>query len=92
MIPETFIVDEHHVHVYASKANDGAIVKAAKPVDIFRNSIAPSLLSFILCNKFVSHVSLDSQSRLLAEKSVSLTSNALANWAVKSSEDYFSML
>ena len=23
IIPETFIVDEHHVHVYASKSNDG---------------------------------------------------------------------
>ena len=23
IIPETFIIDEHHVHVYASKSNDG---------------------------------------------------------------------
>lgn len=31
IIPETFIVDEHHVHVYASQSNDGAILKASRP-------------------------------------------------------------
>ena len=40
-IPETFIVDEHHVHIYASKSNDGTILKAPRPKDLFRNSIAP---------------------------------------------------
>lgn len=93
VIPETFIVDEHHVHVYASKDNDGTIVKAARPADIFRNSVAtPSLLSFILNNKYVSHIPLDRQSRLLAEKGVTLKPNTLANWAVRCSEDYLSLI
>ena len=39
IIPETFIVDEHHVHVYASKNNDGTIVKAPRSTDLVRNSI-----------------------------------------------------
>ena len=44
IIPQTFLVDEHHVHVYASKNNDGTIIKAKRPADVFRNSIAtPSL-------------------------------------------------
>ena len=48
IIPETFIVDEHHVHVYASKDNDGTIVKAPRGTDLFRNSIAtPSLVASI---------------------------------------------
>ncbi|MCR5330017.1 MAG: hypothetical protein K6E62_02380, partial [Lachnospiraceae bacterium] len=43
---QTFLVDEHHVHVYASKKNDGTIVKADRPPDVFRNSLAtPSLLA-----------------------------------------------
>ena len=42
IIPETFIVDEHHVHVYASKKNTGVIRKASRPADLFRNSIATS--------------------------------------------------
>ena len=46
IIPETFIVDEHHVHVYASKDNDGTIVEAPRGTDLFRNSIAtPSLVA-----------------------------------------------
>lgn len=48
IIPETFIVDEHHVHVYASKDNDGTIVKAPRGTDLSRNSIAtPSLVASI---------------------------------------------
>lgn len=35
VIPETFIADEHHFHVYASKANDGTIVKAARLVHTY---------------------------------------------------------
>ncbi len=26
IIPQTFMFDEHHVHIYASKSNDGTIV------------------------------------------------------------------
>ena len=48
IIPETFIVDEHHVHVYASKNNDGTILKAPRPRDLFRNSIATPALYYLL--------------------------------------------
>ena len=52
IIPETFIVDEHHVHVYASKNNDGTILKAPRPKDLFRNSIAtPALVASIINGK-----------------------------------------
>ena len=52
IIPETFIVDEHHVHVYVSKDNDGTITKAPRPKDLFRNSIATaSLLASIINGK-----------------------------------------
>ena len=52
IIPETFIVDEHHVHVYASKDNSGKILKASRPVDLFRNSIAtPALVASIINGK-----------------------------------------
>ena len=40
IILETFIVDEHHIHVYFSKSNDGTIVKVPRSIDLFRNSIA----------------------------------------------------
>lgn len=44
IIPQTFIADEHHVHVYASKNNDDSIVRAPNPADVFRNSITTSSL------------------------------------------------
>ena len=43
IIPETFIVDEHHVHVCTSRNNDGTILKAPRPKDLFHNSIATPL-------------------------------------------------
>ena len=64
IIPETFIVDEHHVHIYASKDNDGTIVKAERPADLFRNSIAtPSLAASIINGKYVNALPLDRLSR-----------------------------
>lgn len=54
IIPETFIVDEHHVHFYASKDNDVTIMKVPRGTDLFRNSIATPLLvaSIIKSTKF----------------------------------------
>lgn len=64
IIPETFIVDEHHVHVYASKDNDGTIIKAPRPADLFRNSIAtPSLVASIINGKYGNALPLERQAR-----------------------------
>lgn len=53
IIQETFIVDEHHVHVYASKSNNGIILKAPRPKDLFRHSIAtPALVLSTLQNYY----------------------------------------
>lgn len=64
IIPETFIVDEHHVHVYASKSNDGTIIRAERPIDLFRNSIAtPALVASIINGKYANALPLERQSR-----------------------------
>lgn len=53
IIPETFIVEEHHVHVYAARFNDGTIVKAKRPADLFRNSVATaSLVASVINGKY----------------------------------------
>ena len=64
IIPETFIVDEHHVHVYASKNNDGTILKAPRPRDLFRNSIAtPALVASIINGKYTNALPLERQAK-----------------------------
>lgn len=64
IIPEAFIVDEHHVHVYASKSNDGTILKAPRPKDLFRNSIAtPALVASIINVKYTNALPLEQQAK-----------------------------
>ena len=93
IIPETFIVDEHHVHVYASKSNDGTIVKAHRPADLFRNSIATaSLVASIINGKYVNALPLDRQSRAFKCNGINLATNTLANWVIKSTDYYLSLI
>lgn len=93
IIPETFIVDEHHVHVYASKDNDGTIVKAPRPIDLFRNSIAtPSLMASILNGKYNNALPLERQSCAYKSNGINLATNTMANWVIKSSDNYLSLL
>lgn len=93
VIPRQFIVDEHHVHVYASKDNDGTIIRADRPVDLFRNSIAtPSLVSLIIASKYGLHIPLDRQSRDFKGEGVDLCTNTMANWMIRSSDMYLSIL
>ncbi len=93
IIPETFIVDEHHVHVYASKDNDGTIIKAPRSVDLFRNSIAtPALVASIINAKYVNAAPLERQARAFKDNGIKLSTNTMANWVIKSSEMYLSLI
>lgn len=93
IIPETFIVDEHHVHVYASKSNDGTIIKAPRSTDLFRNSIAtPSLVASIINGKYANALPLDRQSRAFKCNGINLATNTMANWVINSANDYLSLI
>ena len=93
IIPETFIVDEHHVHVYASKKNNGLIKKAPRPKDLFRNSIAtPALLASILNGKYANALPLERQSKAFKMNGINLSVNTMANWVIKGTETYLSLM
>ena len=93
IIPETFIVDEHHVHVYASKKNTGTIVRAPRSVDLFRNSIAtPALVASIINGKYVNALPLERQSKTFKTNGINLNTNTMANWVIKSTDDYLSLV
>ena len=93
IIPETFIVDEHHVHIYVSKDNNGTIVKAQRPADLFRNSIATApLVASIINGKYANALPLDRQSRAYKCNGINLSTNTMANWVIKSCEYYLSLI
>ena len=93
IIPETFMVDEHHVHVYASAKNTGVIIKAPRPKDLFRDSIAtPALVASLINGKFVNSLPIERQSRTFKCNGINLASNTLSNWVIKSSDLYLSLI
>ena len=93
IIPETFIVDEHHVHIYASKKNTGVIVKAPRSVDLFRNSIATaSLVASIINGKYANALPLERQSKAFKCNGINLSTNTMANWVIKSSDSFLSLV
>lgn len=93
IIPETFIVDEHHVHVYVSKSNDGTILKAPRPKDLFRNSIAtPALVASIINGKYTNALPLERQAKAYKMNGINLATNTMANWVIKSTDMYLSLI
>lgn len=93
IIPETFIVDEHHVHVYASKSNYGTILKAPRPKDLFRNSIAtPALVASIINGKYTNALPLERQAKAFKTNGIQLSTNTMANWVIKSTDVYLSLI
>ena len=93
IIPETFIVDEHHVHVYVSKDNNGKIVRAERPIDLFRNSIAtPALVASIINGKYVNSLPIERQARAFRDNGIKLETNTMSNWVIKSAEKYLSLV
>ena len=90
---QAFIVDDHHVHVYASKDNNGKIVKAKRPVDLFRNSIAtPALVASIINGKYVKALPIERQARAFKDNGINLATNTMSNWIIKSAEKYLSLV
>ncbi len=93
IIPQTFLVDEHRVHQYTSRDNDGRIVKARRSPDLFRNSIAtPSLVAAIINGKYNNHLPLERQSRCYKDSGVTLETNTMANWMMRASEVHLNIL
>ena len=93
IIPETFIVDEHHVHLYAAKDNSGKMVRAKRPADLFRNSIAtPALVASIINGKYVNALPIERQARAFKDNGIKLGPNTLSNWVIKSAEKYLSLV
>jgi transposase len=88
-IPASFEVNEHHVAVYAGMDNQ-TIIKADRPVDIFRNSIVtPSLLAAITNGKYVLHLPYNRMEQEFERThSVYLSRQLMASWIIRGVEHH----
>jgi hypothetical protein len=93
MINHISLVDKQRVQIYTSKSNDGTIIKAERPADLFRNSIATApLVAALITGKYANHLPLERQSKAFKENGVRLETNTRANWMIKASDLYLSVL
>ena len=90
--PAIHEVVEHHVAVYAAKKEDN-IVRADRPCDLLRNSIAtPSLVAAVMNGKYSCGVPLKRISDEFARNDVNLSRGTLANWTIRCAERYLSLV
>ena len=87
-------VVEHHVAVYAAKRSDvDKIVRADRPVDLLRNSIAtPSLVAAIMNAKYTNAIPLYRIAQDFEQSDMILGRATMANWVIRCSERYLSLV
>ena len=87
-------VVEHHVAVYsAKKADEDKIVRADRPVDLLRNSIAtPSLVAAIMNAKYTNAIPLYRIAQDFEQSDMILGRATMANWVIRCSERYLSLV
>lgn len=90
--PSVKEVVEHHVAVYAGK-KDEQIVRADRPVDLLRNSIAtPSLVAAIMNAKYTNAIPLYRIAQDFEQNDMILGRATMANWVIRCSERYLSLV
>ena len=87
-------VVEHHVAVYAAKKTDvDTIVRADRPVDLLRNSIAtPSLVAAIMNAKYTNAIPLYRIAQDFEQSDLVLSRATMANWVIRCAERYLSLV
>ena len=87
-------VVEHHVAVYAAKKADvDTIVRADRPVDLLRNSIAtPSLVAAIMNAKYTNAIPLYRIAQDFEQNDMILGRATMANWVIRCAERYLSLV
>lgn len=90
--PATYEVEEHHVAVYAGTDNQ-TIVRAERPKDLLRNSIAtPSLVAGIWNAKYVNAVPLYRIEQEFHRNGVNLSRQCMAHWSIECADRYLAVM
>ena len=92
-IPAEIKVEVHHIGVYASKKNDGVIVKARHPRNLLPGSlVSPSLAAAIINAKYVNATPLARIEREMERYGLAITRQNMANWMIRLTEEYLSVM
>lgn len=92
-IPAEIKVEEHHIGVYASKKNDGKMVKAGHPRNLLPGSlVSPSLAAAIMNAKYVNATPLARIEREMERYGLAITRQNMANWMIRLTEEYLSVM
>lgn len=87
--PASFEVMEHHVAVYAGNG-DAGIVRADRPADLLRNSIAtPSLVAGICNYKYVNSQPINRLSQEFERNGVVIPTQTMCRWPILCTDKYF---
>lgn len=91
-VPAKAEVEEHHIGVYASKA-DEHMVKADHPKALLHGSlVSPSLAAAIINGKYVNAVPLYRLEQEFQRYGLQITRQNMANWCIRLAEEYLSVL
>ena len=93
--PAAYTVEEHQVHLYAGRdcENNEIIVRADRPTDLLRNSIAtPSLVSAIMNAKYVNGLPLYRIEQEFQRNDISVRRQVMANWMIQCAERYLGLM
>lgn len=88
IVPAQYIAEEHHVEVYVGKKTK-EIIKADRPKDLLRNSVAtPSAVATIMNAKYVNGLPLYRIEQEFQRNSVQLLRPTMSNWVIRCAERY----
>jgi transposase len=91
-IPAHFEVEEHHVSVYGCRDCEN-IVRAPRSQTLLRGSVAtPSLVAGIMNAKYTNALPLNRQAEDFMRYGVNLSRQTMANWVIRCSEEYLSLI
>lgn len=92
-VPAEVKVEIHHIGVYASKKNDGNIVKAPYPKSLLHGSlVSPSLAAGIMNAKYVNATPLARIEKEMERYGLSITRQNMANWMIRIGEEYIAVM
>lgn len=98
IIPAEVKVVEHVRHVYACRqcereATETPVITAPMPKPAAPGSLAsPSMLAFIMCEKYLNAMPLYRQEQQFARLGVELSRQTLSNWVVKGATDWLGLI